>query len=256
MEKEFVRGLVSVITPVYNAEFVISKTIDSILNQTYKNIEIVIVDDNSTDKSRQVIEKYLMKDSKIVYHRCSTNQGAGLSRNKALELAKGQYVAFLDADDLWHPEKIDKQVLLLQEKNAGFSFTAIEMIDQHDNSIKTKRKILNEVTYNILLRNTMIPTSTVLIDRFVYGDFRFSTSRGGQDYATWLKLLRNGSIAYGINESLGYYRVRNKKSLSNNKFKSIKQVWTIQTQEENINKFSAFINLLFFIYNAIKKYIL
>lgn len=256
MERKYEMGLVSVITPVYNAGKVIEKTLESIFKQTYKPIEIVLVDDCSMDNSQEVIAEYLPEHPEIVYFRQLTNQGAGAARNKALELAKGQYVAFLDADDMWHPEKIEKQINWLKEKKGAFSYTAIQMVDENNKVVKSKRNVREQVDYKFLLRNTMIATSTVVIDRTILGDFRMPLRRGGQDYATWLMLLRDGTIAYGINDALEDYRVGNKDSLSNNKWKSIKQVWEIQTRDEKIGKISAAFNLCCFVFNAMKKYLL
>lgn len=256
MDRVYEEGLVSVITPVYNAGKEIGKTLESIFNQTYKNIEIVLVDDCSKDNSRDVIEQYKENHPEIVYFCQPTNKGAGVARNKALELAKGQFVAFLDADDMWHPEKIEKQLELLRKKNGAFSYTAIQMVDQNDQIVKTKRKVKEQVNYKFLLHNTMIATSTVVIDRTKLGDFRMPLRRGGQDYATWLMLLRDGTIAYGIDEALEDYRVGNKDSLAGTKGKSVKQVWEIQTQDEGINKISAAFNVFCFCVNAAKKYFL
>ena len=255
-DKKFESGTVSVITPIYNAEKVIEKTLNSIFNQTYSQIEIVMVDDCSNDNSGRIVNSYIKEHPEIIYFRQPTNLGAGAARNKALELARGQYVAFLDADDMWHPTKIEKQIKLLEEKNGAFSYTAIQMVDESDKIVKGKREVNEQVDYKFLLRNTMIATSTVLIDREKLGDFRMPLRRGGQDYATWLMLLRNGTIAYGINEALEDYRVGNKNSLANNKWKSIKQVWEIQTQDEGINKISALYNVFCFCVNAAKKYFL
>ena len=252
--RQYIDGMVSVITPVYNAEKVIGATLESVFAQTYPQIEIVLVDDCSSDKSQFVIDGYKKTHPEIVYFRQPINQGAGAARNKALELAKGQYVAFLDADDLWHPQKIEKQVNLLREKKGAFSYTAIEMIDSEGRIVKKKRKVKDKITYRFLLKNTMIATSTVLIDRNVKGDFRMPLRRGGQDYATWLMLLRDGTVAYGINEVLEQYRVGNKNSLAGKKTKSIRQVWEIQTQQEHINKFRAWFNINCFVVNALKKY--
>lgn len=254
MTRQFEEGLVSVIIPVYNAGKVIGKTLQSIFNQTYKKIEIVLVDDCSTDNSKEVIAGFMADHPEIVYHLQEKNGGAGVARNKALELAKGQYVAFLDADDLWKSEKTEKQIDLLKQKDGAFSYTAIEMIDKDDKVVKSKRKVKDKVTYKFLLRNTMIATSTVIIDRNKLGDFRMAERRGGQDYATWLMLLRDGTVAYGINEALEQYRVGDKNSLSAGKSKSVKQVWEIQTKQEKINKVRAAFNVLCFILNAIKKY--
>jgi len=251
--EDYVKGLVSVITPVYNAEKVIKKTLESVFAQTYKSIEIVLVDDCSKDNSALIIKKLQETHSEIVYYLQPKNMGAGAARNKALELAKGQYVAFLDADDLWKPEKIQKQILHLKEKNGSFSFTAIEMIDGDDKIIKGKRKVKEEIDYKFLLSNTMIPTSGVLVDRCVKGDFRMHLRRGGQDYSTWLKLLRDGSKAYGIDEALVSYRIDGE-SLSSNKLKSIRQIWEIQTQDEGINKIAACWHIVCWCWNSVKKY--
>ena len=239
MERQYVKDRVSVITPVYNVERYIEATLESVFAQTYKDIEIVLVDDCSKDRSAELIAKYKKNHSEIVYFLQPKNMGAGAARNKALELASGQYVAFLDSDDLWMPEKTKKQIALMKRKESPFSYTAIEMIDQKGKTIKSKRKL----------------KESVIIDRTVLGDFRMPLRRGGQDYATWLSLLRNGTVAYGINEGLVKYRVGSN-SLSSNKFKSIKQVWEIQTQDEHINKIFAAFHVGCFAFNAAKKYFL
>ena len=129
------------------------------------------------------------------------------------------------------------------------------MIDGYGKIVKKKRKVKEQVNYKFLLHNTMIATSTVVIDRTHFGDFRMPLRRGGQDYATWLMLLRNGATAYGINEALEQYRVGNKNSLAGKKTKSIKQVWDIQRQQEKIGRFKAWINVNLFAFNALKKYL-
>ena len=254
MEKIFIDDLLSIIIPVYNAEKYIVETLNSIYNQTYKNFEIILVDDCSSDNSAEIIAEQMRAHPEIVYYLQEKNMGAAVARNTALSLAKGRFVAFLDSDDVWKPEKIEKQLKLLAEKKGAFSFTAIEMINDNGELVKKKRKVKEKVSYKFLLHNTMIPTSSVVIDRNKTGDFSMPLRRSGQDYATWLQLLRDGTVAYGINEALVQYRVGHK-SLSSNKFKSIKQVWQIQTQDEHINKFFAFFNVLRFGFNALKKYL-
>lgn len=255
MEKQYVKGRVSVIIPVYNVEKYIDKTLKSIFAQTYKDIEIVLVDDCSTDKSAQIIAKYKEIHPEIIYFLQPKNMGAGAARNKALELASGQYVAFLDSDDLWLPEKTERQINLMKKQKSPFSYTAIEMMDEDGKTIKGKRNLRETCDYKYLLHNTIIATSSVIVDRTVLGDFRMPLRRGGQDYATWLSLLRGGAVACGINEVLVRYRVGNN-SLSSNKFKSIKQVWEIQTKDEKINPFKVMWNILCFVLNAINKYFL
>lgn len=252
---EFQDGLVSVIIPVYNSESYIGKTIESALAQTYKNFEIIIVDDCSTDLSAQIIQKYCKKYSNIYYYLQPQNQGVAVARNRALELAKGQYVAFLDSDDLWYPDKIERQLGLMDATNTPFSYTAIKMINENDQVIRDKRKIPMYADYQMILRNTLIATSSVVIDRKKIGAFKMPLRRSGQDYATWLMILHNGICARGIDEALVQYRV-GRHSLSSNKFKSIKQVWEIQVQNEKISKCDATVNVVYFTFNALKKYLL
>lgn len=255
MERTYIPGLVSVIMPIYNAEKYLDETLKSIFIQDYKDIEIVLVDDCSKDKSAEVISELQKTHPEIVYHLQEKNMGAGAARNKALELAKGQYVAFLDSDDIWMPGKISRQIELMNAKGSPFSYTAIEMMNENSETIKKKRNIKETCDYKYLLHNTIIATSSVVIDRTVLGDFRMPLRRGGQDYATWLMLLRDGAVAHGINEALVRYRVASG-SLSSNKLKSIKQVWEIQTQDEGINKFKATFNVICFGLNAVKKYLM
>lgn len=244
---------VSVITPVYNVAKVIEKTLNSMLMQDYKNLEIVLVDDCSKDNSAEIIKRYLDKYPNIVYHKQVKNGGAAVARNTALNIAKGRYVAFLDSDDLWCEGKISKQLAFMKENDAAICCTAMDCIDEEDNSLNSVREVHKIISYKFLLHNTMIATSTVMVDRNKTGNFQMPLRRGGQDYATWLMLMRNGTICYGLNEVLSHYRVMNN-SLSSNKWKSIRQVWEIQTQDEKINKIAAAINVCFFIVNGFIKH--
>ena len=253
MEDLYDNDIVSVIIPVYNAGKYIGKTIETALNQTYKKIEIILVDDCSRDNSRQVIEGYTKKHKNIVYYLQEINAGAAVARNKALDLAAGRYVAFLDSDDLWYPEKIEKQIKLMRKNKSAICYTAIEMIDENDTMIKGKRNIKEKINYKFLLKNTMIATSSVVVDRKDTGDFIMPLIRSGQDYATWLQLMRGGIVAYGINEALVKYR-KSSKSLSANKFKSVIQVWHIQVSKEGIDPVIATLNTFCFMFNAFKKH--
>lgn len=256
MCSRFIDDLVSVIIPVYNAQAFIKETINSVLLQSYNNIEIVLVDDCSTDQSPEIIKDLCKEYQNIIYFKQPQNLGAGAARNKALDLAKGQYVAFLDSDDLWEKEKIFKQIRLMKENpSCGFTYTGAIVVDENGTSLNKKRKVKEKFTYKKLLRNTMIITSSVVIDRKKHGDFKMSEIRSGQDYATWLILLKNEKIALGINESLCRYRITTN-SLSSNKFKSIKQVYNIQRKQEKINFISASFNTCCFIFHAFIKHFL
>lgn len=248
-------GLVSSITPVYNSEKYIEATLLSILSQSYQNIEIIVVDDCSTDNTAAIINKMADKYRQIKYYRLEQNSGAAVARNKGIELAQGQFIAFIDSDDIWKPEKLERQISVVKNQKAEFVFTAIEIIDSDGKTIKSKRPVREEIGYKFLLKNTMIATSSVLIDVSKTGKFRMPFIRSGQDYATWLLLLRNGRTAYGVNEALVQYR-RTKGSLSSDKVRNWKKVWKIQTEFEKINPVVAYFNCLAYIIHAIKKYFL
>lgn len=255
MSERLEEGLVSIITPVYKAEHVIDKTIRSVQAQTYRRWEMILVDDCSPDHSAQIIKQLAANDSRIRYHRLERNSGAAVARNTAISLAKGEYLAFLDSDDLWEPIKLERQLTFMTKHHSAFSFTRIQMIDAEGKIVKADVPIPDKADYKYLLRHTVIATSTVVVNRRLTGDFSMPLRRGGQDYATWLQLLRTTGIAHGLNECLTSYRTGGQ-SLSSNKFKSIEQVYTIQTEDEHIGKLPAAFNTLCFCIYAFKKYFL
>lgn len=254
MEKIFDDNLISIIIPTYNCEKYISLTLDSVLRQKVdKNLEIILIDDCSVDATIQLIDTYISKYKNIYLLKNTKNVGAGESRNNGISFAKGRYIAFIDADDIWKEDKLQKQITLISKKNALLSYTAIEMIDGTGNLIKTKRKVKTEIDYKFLLKNTMIANSSVMIDRNLIPDFKMSSRRLSHDYSTWLKLLRNGCKAYGINEALVSYRVHSS-SLSSNKLKSAKYIWDIQRQDEHIPIPFVLFNIACWSVNSILKY--
>lgn len=240
--------LISIITPVYNSEKYIADTINSVLAQTYTNWEMLIADDCSSDNSAEIIKKYT--DSRIKYFRLETNSGAAIARNKALEQAKGNYIAFLDADDTWKPEKLEKQLKFMIEKDIGFSFAGYEIIRDKKNKIIEVPDTLN---YNQFMKNTIIGTLTVMISRKHVGEVRLVDVKKDHDSMTWAKLLRQGNTAYGLNESLAYYR-KVEGSISNNKIKAAKNHWNNLRQIEKLPLPKAMYFFFFYVINAIKKH--
>lgn len=251
----YVDDLVSVIIPTYNAEKYIDKTIESVLAQTYKNFEIIVVDDDSSDKTWGILKRMYRDHGKIYCCKLAENSGAAIARNEAMGKAKGQYIAFLDSDDVWLPRKLEKQISILKQEKKGFCYGAIEMIDENGKKLKNKRKITERADYKVLLKNTVIATSTVVLDRKIVGSVIMPNIRSGQDYATWLSILRKGYTAIGIDEVLVQYR-RGKGSLSSKKIWNYKKVWRIQVECENISPLKATYNIFYYIINAIKKYYL
>lgn len=255
MGKQRIEGLVSIITPVYNAESVIEKTITSVLNQSYQNWELILVDDCATDKSAEIIQRMAASESRLKYYKLEQNSGAAVARNKGIEMANGSYIAFLDADDYWLEDKLQRELDLMKEKDCAFVYAATQMINEHDEKIGDYTPVPEWTDYNHLLKRTVIATSTVLLDMNKIGDFSMPLRRSGQDYATWLMLLRRVDKAYGITDPLVLYRI-SANSLSSNKFKSIKQVYGIQTKDEGLNPIYAAYNTFCFCMYAFKKHFL
>lgn len=250
-KKELIPGLVSVIIPVFNSAKYLPNTLESVLIQSYNQIEIVIVDDCSTDNTKVIIEQYQKNRENIIYYFQNPNQGAAVARNVALKMASGQYVAFIDSDDLWEKEKITKQVELLRKTECAFCFSAYDIVNEIGQKIKDKIKIKKEISYNDLLTTTMISTPTVMIDREKTGEVFMPLRRTGQDYGFWLFLLRQWK-ATGIDEPLVHVRKR-PNSLSKNKFQNILDVFEVQTRLEGIPIFVALRNVLKYCLYALSK---
>ena len=251
MKNQYIDGLVSVVIPMYNSGKYIIPTISSALRQTYTNLEILVIDDCSKDDSIQVVEEFAKKDNRVRCIPQERNGGAAVARNRGIKEAKGRYIAFLDSDDLWAPDKIEKQLALMNEKNAVFAFCAYDSVNENDEQVKGKIKIKERVRYKDLLTKTFICTPAAIYDRFFYGDVEMPLRRTGQDYAFWMVLLKMAD-AYGIDEALVHVR-RRSGSLSKNKFQNMKDIWEVQTLNERINKVSAGLHILQYIFFTIKK---
>lgn len=220
------KPLISVITPAYNAAKFIGETIESVINQTYSNWEMVIVDDCSKDETRSIIEKYAKIDQRIKLYVLDENSGAAVARNKAMEMAKGRYIAFLDSDDRWLPEKLEKQLKFMQEKNIAFSFTGyVRMLED---GTRTKAIVMppGTVNYDDLMKRCVIGCLTVMIDRSKAGHVKMVNIRSRQDYVYWLTITKMGFLAYGIPEVLAEYRLV-ENSISSNKWKAAKMNWNV-----------------------------
>lgn len=244
--------MVSIIVPVYKAASYIAKTIEMVRKQTYKNWELILIDDCSPDNSTEIIrgimqEASLQKLPQGVLEEaafsatehisliCKTeNGGAAKARNTGIEIAKGKYIAFLDADDVWLPDKLEKEIIFIKDKQAAFAFTAYEFGDENANGLGKVVVVPERLTYSKALSRTVIFTSTVMFDmsKISKEEIRMPEVES-EDTATWWKILRAGYVAYGLNEALVIYR-RPKKSLSSNKFKAMKRIWNLYRKEEKL----------------------
>jgi len=228
---------ISIIVPVYKAADYIAQTIEMVRNQTYSCWELILVEDCSGDNTAEVLkelEKELNDDRiRVIYK--EKNEGAAKARNMGLEVASGRYIAFLDADDVWLPFKLEKELAHMQEKEAGFVFTAYEFGDEQARGTGKIVKVPEKLTYNQALSRTIIFTSTVLFDtRVVNKDLLVMPNVPSEDSATWWRILREGHMAYGYSEVTTIYR-RPAKSLSSDKKEAIRRIWFLYRKVEKLS---------------------
>lgn len=244
--------LVSVITPSYNAEKFIQETINSVIGQTLTDWEMIIVDDCSSDGTRSILQKNAATDPRIKVIFLEENSGAAVARNTALNNAKGDFLAFLDSDDLWKPEKLEKQVAYMQENDYAFTFSAYELMNEESQLLQKVIDAPKSIDYKGLLKNTIIGCLTVMLDRRKIGEVQMPNIRTRQDFALWLSILRKGYVGYGMQEPLSIYRLV-EGSISSNKLKTAKRNWYVYRKIEKLSFPYAswcFINYVFY---AIKK---
>lgn len=220
------KPLVSVITPAYNAERFIGETIESVLKQTYSKWEMIIVDDKSTDRTVEIVESYMEKDPRIKLIKLEKNSGSAIARNTAMDNAKGRYLAFLDSDDVWMEEKLERQLQFMKENDIAFSFTKYVRMTEDGKLTRAISKTPKRVGYKQLMKHCVIGCLTVMIDREKIGEERMINIRTRQDYVYWLTLMKKGFDAYGLPEVLAKYRLV-ENSISSNKLKAAKQNWYV-----------------------------
>jgi teichuronic acid biosynthesis glycosyltransferase TuaG len=229
-----INNLVSIITPLYNSEQFISKTIESVRAQTYTNWEMIIVDDCSTDNSKKIVEEFCKIEPRIKYYNTEFPSGSPTKpRNIAIEKAQGRFIAFLDSDDLWEPEKLKSQLELFNDEKVAIVFSNYEKINERgfsNNRIITAPLL---VDYKKLLLGNVIACCTCVYDTYKVRK-KYFFKQGHEDYALWLEILRNGYIAKNSGFISAKYRVRDS-SVSSNKLKTIRWVYTIFRNNENLS---------------------
>lgn len=237
-------GLVSVITPAYNAGELIRKAIQSVINQTYNNWELLITDDCSTDNTKHIIEEYIAKDSRIKYFCLEKNGGAGVARNNSIKEAKGRYIAFLDSDDMWMPHKLETQLRFMQEKDCALSGTSYLTVNEkyEVTGLVVAPKVQ---TLWQCMCDSKLGFSTCIYDTSKIGKHYMPTLRKRQDWGLELKILRVCKVAYEVKEPLGYY-LKGHNSLSKNKVSLIKYNIAVYRKVFNWPYPIAFLFFLFF----------
>ncbi|EKO3914440.1 glycosyltransferase family 2 protein [Vibrio metschnikovii] len=224
---------VSIITPSYNSSLYIVETINSVCSQTFADWEMIIVDDCSTDNSVSVIKSCIEKDPRIKLIQLKENSGAAVARNTAIETAQGRYIAFLDSDDLWLPDKLEKQLAFMQANDYPFSYAAYNKIDENG-QVFGHVGVPDRVSYSDLLKMCSIGCLTAIYDKEFFGKVYMPLIRKRQDLGLWLRLLKKTNYAHGLNESLAQYRVRID-SISSNKANAAKFTWRLYRDIESLN---------------------
>ena len=233
------KDLVSIVVPVYNAERFLDDTIKTVQDQTYENWELILVNDCSKDKSVEVIKKQMKKDKRIKLFLQEKNGGAALARNRGVEEASGRYLCYLDADDKWANDKLEKQLKFMQEHECEFSFTSYQFADENAVPNGSIVHVPEKINYNQALKNTTIWTSTVMFDltKLDKEDVKMPNVKS-EDTACWWKILKKIDYAYGLDEILSFYR-RTAGTLSSNKFEAIKRIWNLYRNVEHLNIFKS-----------------
>ncbi len=242
--------LVSILTPTYNTEKFIRATIESVQNQKYQNWEMILVDDASTDETVKIIADFAEKDSRIKLFKLSKNSGNGFARNFALEKASGKYIAFLDADDLWFPNKLEKQLQFLKTNNLPFTFSFYDCIDEDGNNLNRRVEAPLNLTYNQLFFCNYVGNLTAIYDADYFGKIVIEATQKRQDWRLWLTILKQIKETKPVPEPLAFYRIR-KDSISSSKFKLIKHNFGVYRDFHGFNFVSSVLLMIRFLFTQL-----
>ena len=220
------KPLVTVITPAYNAEAYIKETIDSVLAQSLSDWELIVLDDGSKDRTQEIVAGYAQKDPRIHLVVNETNMGVAKTRNRGIDLAQGRYIAFLDSDDIWHPNKLSAQLEKMEAQKAQICYCAYGIIGPQGDKVRADYLVPEQVSYEDLLKENCMQCSAMLIEAEVVKKLMFNTEYYHEDYILGLDMLSGGYRAVGCTEVLLYWRYA-ENSRSFNKWNAAKNRWRI-----------------------------
>lgn len=245
-------GLVSIIVPAYKAATVIGRTLESAIAQTYADWELLVADDCSPDTTREIVHEWATRDQRIRLIALEKNGGPAAARNAALAQAQGRWIAFLDSDDVWLPQRLERTMVHAGAHQAALVFTGYRRISQDESRTGEYIGVPPTLTYSQLLGNTAIATSTVLLDRQLCGDVRMPPVYY-DDFACWLGILKRGFVAHGLDEDLIRYRVM-ARSVSRNKSRSAAEVWKAYRSVEHLGLLPSVWHFSRYAFHALRKY--
>ncbi|MCS3555828.1 MULTISPECIES: glycosyltransferase family 2 protein [unclassified Sphingobacterium] len=246
-------SLISIITPCYNSGHLITATIQSVIAQTYTNWELILVNDASLDNTGEIIDFYANQDSRIRAVHLELNGGIANARNTGIAIANGDYVSFLDSDDLWFSEKLELQISFMKKHDYAFSHTAYQKINIDGDIISKVIQVSKSVNYKALLKHNEIGCLTAMYDVTKVGK-RFFKQIGHEDFACWLEILKDGYQSYGISLPLAFYRIHGK-TASGNKIKVIGYTWSIYRKIQKLPLLKSLYYFSFYAANSFLKYI-
>lgn len=239
--------LVSVIIPTYNSEKYIDEALVSVLNQSHLNLEILIIDDASTDKTLEIISEYSKNDSRIVITKLATNSGSAVARNAGIKKATGAFIAFLDSDDKWLENKLEVQLKYFEEKNCAVVFSSYFCMDEDGNEVSKIVKALPKLNYNKILKCNYIGNLTGIYSVEKLGKIYAPNIRKRQDWGLWISAIKKAGCAYGTSTPLAVYRER-ENSISSNKIQLVKYNFKIYNSFLNFSFIKSCYFMLVFFY--------
>lgn len=243
---------VSIIMAAYNAQDTICPAIDSVLAQTYPHFELLVVDDSSTDDTGKLAADYAARDERIRVITAPVNGGAAQARRRGLREARGAWIAILDSDDSWMPDKLEKQLALQRETGARLLFTGSAFMDSAGNRMPWQLHVPERIDYRQLLKQNLISNSSALVEKSLYQTHYADADNVHEDFATWLRILHGGVVAYGLDEPLLVYRL-SPTSKSGKKWRSALMNWRTY-RYVGLSPLSAFYYMLCYTVNGVKKY--
>lgn len=247
------KPLVSIVVPAYNCSNTIKTTIESVIEQTYRNWELIVIDDCSFDDTYSVLQSISKTEERIVLNKNDFNLGVAETRNKGIDIACGEYIAFLDSDDIWLPQKLEKQMEVMVENSAVLSCTSYSFIDKDDIELPNKVSVPEQINLSLLVKKNIIGCSTVVVKKDIMEKYKMSNEYYSEDYVAWLQILKECKVAYGLTSAYTKYRFMNG-TKSSNKIKSGLKLYSVYRKLLKMSRSQSLYRLIAYFFYGVSKY--